>query len=528
MANQTQEKQTALNWIDVNRPWLSEFHRRIWNYAETAYREYKSSGAYVKLLRDHGFTVEEGSGGMPTAFFATWGSGSPVLGTYAEYDAVPGNSQQPVAYQAPRDGLHPWAPGHTDPHSALGVAALMGVLGAKSAMERHGLSGTLRLFGEPAEKVCGSKPIHAAKGYLDGADAYISYHPHTTNTTIWDTHCGSYWSVVYEFECPNPESWGDPRLLTSPERSHTVARCPGAIDAVCLMYTNTKYTKEAMLPHTGTWTVNEYIMAAGQCTSDNLPPRYGAIQYDWRSPTLEMQQRIFEILESNAKHAAELTGCTVSCRWVTKTRVGLPNHALADLTYRNLELVGPPSYGPQAVEFAHEIQKNLDLNPMDDPFIEINQRLTSPQQWEDTQKQSLPPWQVNFTSDDYVDYTWHAPTVRLHTARPRLKPPEPGYTYPAWVLNAMGGVPECIDPGMFVAGKTIAATIVDLIASPDELKRAESEFVERTGGGVEGSEWVAPLLPRDFRPAVDLRWPEYVQTPRGEEWWIPTPQACSQ
>ena len=171
---------------------------------------------------------------MPTAFFATWGSGSPVLGTYAEYDAVPGNSQQPVAYQAPREGLHPWAPGHTDPHSALGVAALMGVLGATSAMERHGLSGTLRLFGEPAEKVCGSKPIHAAKGYLDGADAYISYHPHTANTTIWDTHCGSYWSVVYEFECANPESWGDPRLLTSPERSHTVARCPGAIDAVCL------------------------------------------------------------------------------------------------------------------------------------------------------------------------------------------------------------------------------------------------------------------------------------------------------
>ena len=514
-----------MDWIDANRPWLSEFHLRIWDYAETAYREYKSSGAYVELLRDHGFTVEEGSGGMPTAFFATWGSGSPVLGTYAEYDAVPGNSQQPVAYQAPREGLHPWAPGHTDPHSALGVAALMGVLGAKSAMERHGLSGTLRLFGEPAEKVCGSKPIHAAKGYLDGADAYISYHPHTTNTTIWDTHCGSYWSVVYEFECANPESWGDPRLLTSPERSHTVARCPGAIDAVCLMYTNTKYTKEAMLPHTGTWTLNEYIMAAGQCTSDNLPPRYAAIQYAWRSPTLEMQQRIFEVLENNAKHAAELTGCTVSCRWVTKTRVGLPNHALADLTYRNLELVGPPSYGPQAVEFAREIQRNLDLNPMDDPFIEINQRLTTPQEWEDTQKQSLPPWQVNFTSDDYVDYTWHAPTVRLHTARPRLKPPEPGYTYPAWVLNAMGGVPECIDPGMFVAGKTIAATIVDLIAIPEELKRAESEFVERTGGGVGGSEWVAPLLPRDFRPAVDLRWPEYVQTPRGEEWWIPTPQA---
>jgi metal-dependent amidase/aminoacylase/carboxypeptidase family protein len=123
-----------------------------------------------------------------------------VFGTYAEYDAVPGNSQQVVPHQAPRAGLHPWAAGHTDPHSALGTTSLAGVLAAKAAMERFGLSGTLLFFGEPAEKVCGSKPVHAAKGYYDGADAFISYHPHFTNTAIRDTQCGSYWSVVFTFE----------------------------------------------------------------------------------------------------------------------------------------------------------------------------------------------------------------------------------------------------------------------------------------------------------------------------------------
>ena len=41
-------------------------------------------------------------------------------------------------------------------------------------MERSGIIGTLLFFGEPAEKVCGSKPVHAAKGYYDGADAFIS------------------------------------------------------------------------------------------------------------------------------------------------------------------------------------------------------------------------------------------------------------------------------------------------------------------------------------------------------------------
>ena len=71
--------------------------------------------------------------------------------------------------------------------------------------------------------------------------------------------------------------------------------------------------------------------------------------------------------------------------------------------------------------------------------------------------------------------------------------------------------------------KTGNPVLVDLLTRPAELARATAEFNERTGGGVGGSKWVAPLLSRDFVPPVDLRWPEYVTTPRGEEWWIPTP-----
>ena len=517
------EKQAALDWVEANQKRLSQFHQQIWHYAETAFREYRSARAYFELLRAEGFQVEEGSAGMPTAFLATFGEGRPVLGTYAEYDAVPENSQQPVPYRAPREGLHPWAPGHTDPHSALGVAALAGVLGAKAAMARHGLRGTLRFFGEPAEKVCGSKPVHAAKGYYDGADAYISYHPGATSTTVWDTHCGAYWSAVFTFECLDPETWIDQSLLPFPGRAHAGARCPAALDAACLMYTTTKYTKEAMFPHAGTWTLNEFILVGGQCTSDNLPPRLAQIQYAWRSPTLGIQEQIGRVLEKNARHAAESTGCRLSVRWITKTRVGLGNHALADLTYRNLELVGPPVPGEEARAFAREIQKNLGLQPMPDPFDDACQRLVTPEEHEAQLRLNLPGWQLNFTSDDYVEYTWHAPTVRLFTGRPTLRPPAPGYQYPAWARNALGGVPGCIDPMTFVAGKTIAATLIDLLTRPEDLARARAEFEERTGGGVGGGLWVAPLLPRNFVPPIDLRWPEYVTTPRGDEWWIPTP-----
>lgn len=519
----SKETQTAWEWVDANRERLSRFDQEIWNYAETAFREYKSAKAYCDLLRAEGFRVEEGSGGMPTAFLATFGEGKPVLGSFAEYDAVPENSQQPVPYRAPRKGLHPWAPGHTDPHSALGVAALTGILAAKAAMQRHGLPGTLRLFGEPAEKVCGSKPVHAAKGYYDGADAYVAYHPSPYNTVMWETHCGSYWNVLFTFECVEPETWIDHSLLPFPRRAHAVARCPAALDAVCLMYTTTKYLKEAMFPHAGTWTLNEFIMVAGQCTSDNLPPRISQIQYAFRSPTLGIQEQIYHVLENNARHVAEVTRCRLSIRWITKTRVGLPNCALADLVYRNLEQVGPPTLDEAPRRFGREIQKNLGLDPMDDPFIETCQRLIPPPEYETNLRKGLPPWQLNFTSDDYVDYTWHAPTARLLTGRPELRPPRPGYEYPAWARNALGGLPACIDPMIFVAGKTIGGSLVDLLTHPEELAKAQAEFKERTGGGVGGTKWVAPLLPRDFVPPIDLRWPEYVTTPRGEEWWIPTP-----
>ena len=77
--------------------------------------------------------------------------------------------------------------------------------------------------------------------------------------------------------------------------------------------------------------------------------------------------------------------------------------------------------------------------------------------------------------------------------------------YPAWVSNALGGVRECIDPGIFVAGKTNAATLIDRLMQPEELEKARAEFNDRTGGGVGGTDWVAPLLPSDFPPPVDLR-----------------------
>ncbi len=48
---QSREKQIAFEWIKENQQNLSDWHQIIWDYAEPAWREYKSAEWYVKLLR---------------------------------------------------------------------------------------------------------------------------------------------------------------------------------------------------------------------------------------------------------------------------------------------------------------------------------------------------------------------------------------------------------------------------------------------------------------------------------------------
>jgi len=86
-------------------------------------------------------------------------------------------------------------------------------------------------------------------------------------------------------------------------------------------------------------------------------------------------------------------------------------------------------------------------------------------------------------------------------------------------MNALGGIRETIEPMIACAAKTIGCTIIDLLSEKDMLANAKREFEERTGGGVNGSQWQAPLC--DYEAPINFRWPEYVTTERGHDWWIP-------
>jgi aminobenzoyl-glutamate utilization protein B len=277
------------------------------------------------------------------------------------------------------------------------------------------------------------------------------------------------------------------------------------------MYTTTKYTKESMLPRTGLWSINEAVLVAGQSTADNMPPKLGVITYAFRSPSLIQQEQIFKVLSNNAESVAKITGCSVRTRWVTKTRTGLFNKALADLAYENLELIGPPKFTEEDKEKAREIYRNLGVEVPEEPY---NESLTPPDEWERMWRSGIPPHQKKLGSDDYVEFTWHCPTVWVQVYRPALR--VPGKRLPIWGHLALGGMKGPIDRTIYTAGKAICGTLLDLLTEPGKLKECQDEYKRKISINHE-----KPLLPPELDPPVDLRWPEYITTERGSEWWIP-------
>ena len=97
-------KQEVIKAIDSKYTQYSEIAMKIWNFAEVGYHEEKSSALLQEVLTKEGFKIEKGVAGMPTAFVASFGSGKPVIGILAEFDALPGISQDAVPELKPIAG----------------------------------------------------------------------------------------------------------------------------------------------------------------------------------------------------------------------------------------------------------------------------------------------------------------------------------------------------------------------------------------------------------------------------------------
>ena len=96
----TDEKKKVLSYIDEKADVIIDTSDKIWDFAELSLREFKSGELYAQVLKEEGFEVEHPFCGIETAFRASYGSGKPVIGILAEYDALTGLSQDSRAVKS--------------------------------------------------------------------------------------------------------------------------------------------------------------------------------------------------------------------------------------------------------------------------------------------------------------------------------------------------------------------------------------------------------------------------------------------
>ncbi len=147
--------------VDGQRSQLVKLSRRIHQHPETGFKEEKAAAWLTAYLKQNGFSIETGSGGMATAFRASYGQGSPKIAIMAEYDALP-------------------ELGHACGHNIIASSAVGGAVAARKAVDEFG--GTIIVFGTPAEELYGGKIILAQKGAFGDIDAAMMVHPGTVDS----------------------------------------------------------------------------------------------------------------------------------------------------------------------------------------------------------------------------------------------------------------------------------------------------------------------------------------------------------
>ena len=160
----SKNKKALINSIEQHKNKLIEISDNIWEAAEPALLEFKSSNYLSDYAEENGFTVKKGVAGIETAFIAEYGSGKPIIGIMGEFDANLGISQkkQPI-----KDPLQKGAPGHGCGHNLFGTASLGAAIAIKEMIKSGKITGTVRFYGTPAEETIFGKVWMVREGLFD-------------------------------------------------------------------------------------------------------------------------------------------------------------------------------------------------------------------------------------------------------------------------------------------------------------------------------------------------------------------------
>lgn len=442
MPAQSQAKKQITAWVDKNVEHFQHCADAIWSYAELGLEERLSAGLLISTLRDRGFTVQQGVAGMPTAFVATWGEGGATIGFGAEYDSLPGLSQKPQAQKQP---LVEGGPGHGCGHNLLGVGGVMAAIAVKQWLEVSGTPGTVKVLGSPAEELCVGKPFMAQAGLLHGFDAILDWHP-WKYTGADHTTCNAYFNLRYHF-------YGQTAHGNAPWLGRS------AVDAALLMGHALEMLREHIPPG------NQDAANTLNCSFPNLGPEYPNVVPDrasvWvtgRITNSEEIERILPRVEACAQGAALATGTEVEGQFICASHERIPNETLTYAVDRNLQELGPLTFSPEEHEFARELQRQVQLEPLG------------------MAEELAPVHGGSAGVSDNAEYSWFAPLTMLRVA---AVPAGVGmHTWPA-TASVSGSIGH---KAMAYAAKALACTALDLFVDPELRETAKAEHAQRLKG----------------------------------------------
>ena len=451
----------AIDYLNNSFQTYDKLQKSIWSNPELGFLETNSSGLLKQHLRENGFTIEEGVAGMPTAFVATYGSGSPVIGLLAEFDALPGLSQDTVPYRKPvKEG----APGQGCGHNTFGVASSAAAVALSKwlADNRHG--GTIKVFGTPAEEGGAGKVYMVREGLFKDVDVVLDWHPSSVNAVT--TNGGTAMVMVdYRFYGKPAHAAGNPWKGRS------------ALDAVEAF----DYMVNLLREHVPTSSRIHYVIPDGGF-APNVVPEYARVSYYIRSPKRDILSTLTEWIDSAAVGAAKGTQTRVEKEIIAGTYERLHNKVLSKVIQKNLETVGGVQYDARERQFAEALNK-ANGNP--DSLVDLAAKVLPLAEF---------PKEGSGGSSDVGDVSWVVPLASFGAAT--FVPGSPGHSW----QNVAADGSTIGTKGLLVASKVFALTAVDILTDKKLLPAIKAEFDRERGSSFR----YVPLL-GDRKPALDYR-----------------------
>lgn len=436
----TASKKAIVQSVENHQAELIAISDSIWALAETAFQESGSSKILANYAEANGFKVERGVAGIPTAFVATYGSGSPVISILGEFDALPGISQKA---QPTKEPLHPGAAGHGCGHNLFGTASLASAIAIKEQLETGKLKGTVKFLGTPAEEKFFAKIWMVREGLWNDVDVNVSWHP----------------AAQTEADVQSSLSLVDFKVEFYGQAAHASAdpwNGRSASDALELYTTGINYYREHIKP---TVRIHYHIQDGGQVV--NVVPDYARLWVRVRDTKREGLMPVYERVREMAQGAAIMANVDYKISLISGIYEVLVNRAGGEIMQQNLELLGPISYTPEEQEFAKKIQEATGKPQvgMDSSISPLKETLEHP----------------GGGSTDVGDVSWNVANINLGvTTAPKDTP------WHSWAVVACGGM-SIGHKGMLQAAKAMGMTMTDLFENPKLVEKVKAEYKMRKG-----------------------------------------------